>query len=121
MGWFPGIIVTLGGMFTSIYMFTKMIGARELVQHSPSEVLKAFYSIGFMFSDLLLFPLMVGVVITIIGVFMIWKRSPVLPWTTALLSVLLFQWIGILLTFVGSVLAFLMWREVKTGSKRPLF
>lgn len=103
--WLPGLLVISGGLYTSIryhLLFQEMLEMRD---NAGNALLEALYSIPLLFSGGLFLPILIGLILTIIGFVMLWKpNSSLLPFVTMCLSILLLNWIGILISFTGSLI-----------------
>lgn len=62
-------------------------------------------------SGSLILPMLFGGIITVIGIITIWKRHIGLAVVSLLLAIVLMNWVGVILTIIGSILGFILWRE----------
>lgn len=107
--WIPGLLVIIGGLYTSIRLYLLIEEMIEMRDNANNLLTEALYSFPLVFAGSLFFPIFIGIILTTMGSIMIWKPySTPLPYVTLCFSLLLFNWIGVIISIIGSVIGIII-------------
>ncbi len=107
--WLPGALIALGGIYTFVYMMIEMEDARKKAENAEYALEKVMTGLLAATSGALIFPMIIGFIAVVIGIIMTRKHFFGLAIITGFLSMMMFNWIGFILTLAGSILAFVIW------------
>lgn len=114
--WVPGLLVIIGGIITILTMVTEIREFDESLANAQRypiyrDILKFLSPIVLIYDAARI----VGVVIVLLGIFLLWRPSFLNSFIIILLSGLLFNWTGFLFAFIGGVVGVIVAQRSVTG------
>lgn len=111
IAWLPGVLVIIGGLYTAIIMFLEMQDAEKRFDNAEHGFAEIFTGLLKLLSGVFLFPMFIGIIAIFVGIFMTVRQPLFLPFISLFLSMMLMNWIGFIIMFTGSILAFVIWNK----------
>ncbi|MFC5590754.1 hypothetical protein ACFPRA_17785 [Sporosarcina soli] len=114
--WIPGLLVIIGGIITILTMTTEIREFNESLEDAKRypiyrDILKFLSPIVLIYDAARI----VGVVITLLGILLLWRPSFLNFFIIILLSGLLFNWPGFLFAFIGGVVGVIVAQRTVAG------
>lgn len=109
----PGLLVLAGGLYTVYYYYTywiRVYGALCIPGYGDPIKVEVTQGI-WIWLDAILFPTVLGVILTLLGVMLVWKKKFGAAVVALVLSATVINWPAFILIAGGALLGLLFWRK----------
>ncbi|WP_249870759.1 hypothetical protein [Oceanobacillus saliphilus] len=110
LNWIPGLLIMAGGLYTIHYIDVFIKETHQMLEQSIG-LMRGLAAVTLALSGGLIFPLVMGGIVGIIGAITIWKKNFFLALISLIFAATLLNWVGSILCCIGGITGMIMWRK----------
>src|SRR5699024_6039872 len=110
-GWISSLFILSGALYT-IYYFNNLLEEKQELYEQSTGFVKLFYGASHSIDEALFsIPITIGSLLAIIGIITLWERDVFFAYLSVFLAIFSLNLIGSLLSLIGTIIGFVVWRK----------